>query len=100
MPRTKKNYPLSDLREAFLDLVDNHWDSENPLPPKIEVSGDLKPTRWLVGQLWRFTDALPRSTYEMLDLTGKQTFAVAARRVAEQLDKEAEEAKPSTQKQR
>lgn len=83
------------LREAlqeWLDAVD--WSAraeargdvqeaaEGDPGTTVEIDGEPKPIRWLLGQLWQCTDALPGDYARMLDLKGTWTYAAAARKIA------------------
>ena len=65
----------SHLGEAFLEWIDRGGDT-------VEVGGDKKPLRWLLGQLWDCTDALPADDCTELELLPGSTYAVAVRKVA------------------
>lgn len=73
------------LRNAFTDFMDEIWDSGEPLPQTVDVGGDQKPLKWLLGQLWNCTDAIPAPYAETLDLEGTATYASAVRKVSEQI---------------
>lgn len=74
------------LREAFLDWLEEHWQDERWLQgDTVEVSEKVRPIRWLIGQLWNCTDALPGDECELLGLD-YATYAVAVRKVAQELE--------------
>jgi len=78
------------LREAFLDWLDVYVEMtpEETTPPPVEISGEMRPISWLLGQLWNCADILPRHAFETVNeiLAGthmpeidRQTYAAAVR---------------------
>jgi hypothetical protein len=48
------------LREAFCDYVDEWYTTDwETIIETVEVQGEPRPVKWLLGQLWNCTDCLP-----------------------------------------
>lgn len=68
----------SHLREAFWEYLDS-TDNNSTV---VEVDGDVKPVKWLLGQLWNCTDIMPASGCYDLDMPPGSTYAQAVRKLA------------------
>ncbi len=69
----------SYLRDAFITWLEAGAQTEH-----IEIDGETRPVRWLIGRLWNCTDTLPGwvvQECDALDL-GTGTYASAARKIA------------------
>lgn len=70
------------LREAFTDYIEfTEWDQKF-----IEIDGEEKPLKWLIGQLWNCTDVMPGSACDAIDLSRGSTYARAVRKLLSELD--------------
>ncbi|WP_125206364.1 hypothetical protein [Capsulimonas corticalis] len=56
----------------------------------VEVGGEDKPIRWLLGRLWNCTDVLAAVYCQNLEIPVGSTYAVAVRDVMSKLGEEAE----------
>ena len=82
----KGGHAPSYLREAFSAFLDDEPALDNVNLDTVRVAagedGEMKPLRWLVGRLWNCTDVLPGTEARFLELTGMQTYAAGARKLA------------------
>ena len=75
------------LRDAFLEWLDKYWFTDEDCDT-VEIDGQRRPLRWLIGQLWNCTDILPGSYCDELELQIGSTYAMAVRKVARTLERE------------
>jgi hypothetical protein len=66
------------LREAFVEWVEGGAD---PTGVSVEVGyvEQVRPVRWIVGQLWNCTDVLPWYACDGLDIPRGSSYAQAVR---------------------
>ena len=65
-----------DVRDAFCEMVEKTFKHDGM---KVDVGGDLRAVKWVLGQLWNCTDIMPGYCCDELDLRGKGTYAAGAR---------------------
>jgi hypothetical protein len=70
------------LREAFVEWVEGGADAAG-IEVEIGYVAQLKPVRWVVGQLWNCTDVMPNYVCESLDLSPGSTYAMGVRSLAQ-----------------
>ena len=71
-----------DVRDAFCGMVEETFKHDRV---KVDVGGDLRTVKWVLGQLWNCTDIMPGYCCDMLDLRGKCTYAAGARLIRSQV---------------
>ncbi len=79
--RGRKGHAPGHLRDAFLDWLEDERETDT-----VEIDGDPRPLRWLIGQLWHCTDILPSTHCGLLGLPQGSTYAQAVRKVAEEME--------------
>ena len=83
----RRGHAGGHLRDPLDDYLDSHmFKKTKGWYQKVEVDGEKKPIRWLIGQLWNCTDAMPSSNCDQLDLVQGSTYAQGVRALRSQLE--------------
>jgi hypothetical protein len=65
------------LREAFCEWAETPGEP----PADVEIDGEERPLRWIVGQLWNCSDIMPRSVCDSLFMPPGSTYAGAVQSI-------------------